>query len=295
MSYILMDKVAVITGGSRGLGFGIAQAYAREGAKVVIASRTQPSVDSALERLRASGAQASGLVCDVADLAQVEALAEHAIRTFGRIDIWVNNAGLAGPYGPTAHIPSRIFMNVVNTNIIGTYNGSVVALRKMTAQKTGKIINLLGRGDTGAVTFQNAYSSSKVWVRNFTKALAAEYKESGIGIFGFNPGLVETEMISQVEAVAGFEKRLAPLRIVTLLWGNPADVPAARAVWLASDATNGKTGLMVKVLDPGFMLKRIFKTGLRWLLRHPLEMIDLKVSSIQPVAELAPVYIESES
>ena len=294
MNGILHDKVAVITGGSRGLGFGIAQTYAREGAKVVIASRTQRSVDSAVEMLRATGSQASGVACDVADIAQVEALAEHAIRTFGQIDIWVNNAGLSAPYGPTAHIPSRVFMNVVNTNIIGTYNGSVVALRKMAAQKNGKIINLLGRGDTGSVTLQNAYSSSKVWVRNFTKALASEYKDSGIGIFGFNPGLVKTEMLSQVEAVAGFEKQMAPLRIVTLLWGNDVDVPAGKALWLASPATNGKTGLMVTVLTTGFMLKRIFTTGLRWLLRHPLEMLDLKISPIQPVTELAPVYIEAE-
>ncbi len=292
MTEILKNKVAVITGGSRGLGLAIAQAYAQAGAKVVIASRSQRSVDAALEMLKASGAQASGLACDVADIAQVEALAEHAIHTFGGLDIWVNNAGLSAPYGPTAHIPSRIFMNVVNTNIIGTYNGSVVALRKMAAQRSGKIINLLGRGDGGSVALQNAYSSSKVWVRNFSKALAAEYKDSGIEVFGFNPGLVKTEMISQVEAVAGFEQKLNPLRLVTLLWGNEADVPAAKALWLASPATNGKTGLMVTVLTAGFTIGRVFSTDLRWFLRHPLEILDLNISSIQPVRELAPVYVE---
>jgi glucose 1-dehydrogenase len=294
MSELLKGKVAVITGSSRGLGLAIAQTYTRAGAKVVIASRTQRSIDSALEMLSSNGAQVTGMACDVADIVQVEALANHAIQTFGRIDIWVNNAGLSAPYGPTAHIPSRDFMNVVNTNIIGTYNGSVVALRKMSAQGHGKIINLLGRGDTGAVPLQNAYSSSKVWVRNFTKALAQEYKDSGIEIFGFNPGLVKTEMISQVEAVAGLENKLTPLRFVTLLWGNDPIVPAEKALWLASPATDGKTGLMVTVLTKRFMLSRIFTTGLRWLLRQPQEMMDLNVTSVQPVMEFAPVYVSEQ-
>jgi NAD(P)-dependent dehydrogenase (short-subunit alcohol dehydrogenase family) len=292
MTGILQNKVAVITGGSRGLGLAIAQAYAREGAKIVIASRTQRSVDSAVEMLRFLGAQATGLACDVADLAQVEALAEHARHRFGRIDIWVNNAGLSAPYGPTAHIPSRDFMSVINTNITGTYNGSVVALRYFVPQGHGKLINLLGRGDTGSVTYQNAYSSSKVWVRNFTKALAAEYKDSGIEVMGFNPGLVNTEMLSQVHAVAGFESKMNILPFIASMWGNDADVPAEKALWLASPATDGKTGLMTTVLTPGFMLRRALLTGLRWLIRRPAEMMDLNISSVAPVMELEPVYVE---
>lgn len=105
MKVILQDKVAVITGGSRGLGYAIAETYARAGTKVVIASRSARSVDEAVKKLQQNGAQAAGLACDVGDLSQVEALAELAIRTFGRIDIWVNNAGISAPYGPTA--PAR--------------------------------------------------------------------------------------------------------------------------------------------------------------------------------------------
>ena len=120
---ILKDKTAVITGSSRGLGFAIAQTYARAGAKIVIASRSPRSVDLAVDSLRKEGFEAVGLACDVADMQQVEALAELAIQTYGSIDIWVNNAGLSAPYGPTVHIPNTDFMDVVNTNIIGTYNG----------------------------------------------------------------------------------------------------------------------------------------------------------------------------
>ena len=278
---VLKDKVAVITGGSRGLGFAIAQTYARAGAKVVIASRTPRAVDLAVDSLRASGYQAAGLDCDVADMAQVEALAQHAIQTFGRMDIWVNNAGLSAPYGPTVHIPRRDFITVINTNIIGTYNGSIVAMRHFLAQKSGKLINLLGRGDKGSIALQNAYSSSKVWVRNFTKTLANEYRNSGVDIFGFNPGLVRTEMLSNVHAVVGYEEQMNPLRFVAMLWGNDADVPAEKALWLASPATDGKNGTMVTVLTKRMMLSRLIALPFRKLLNRSTELLPLNVTSVK--------------
>jgi NAD(P)-dependent dehydrogenase (short-subunit alcohol dehydrogenase family) len=164
----------------------------------------------------------------------------------------------------------------------------------MSAQRHGKIINLLGRGDTGSVAFQNAYSSSKIWVRNFTKALAVEYKDSGIEIFGFNPGLVRTEMISQVDAVAGFEKKLNALSFIAAMWGNDANVPAEKALWLASPATDGKTGRMVTVLTPSLMLKGLLTVGLRRLLRLPIDLLELNIKTVEPVREFAPVYLENK-
>ncbi|MBK9604603.1 MAG: SDR family oxidoreductase [Anaerolineales bacterium] len=274
---VLKDKVAVISG----LGLAIAQTYARAGAKVVIASRTPHAVDLAVDSLRASGYQATGLACDVADMAQVEALAQHAIQTFGRMDIWVNNAGLSAPYGPTVHIPRRDFITVINTNIIGTYNGSIVAMRHFLAQKSGKLINLLGRGDKGSIALQNAYSSSKVWVRNFTKTLANEYRNSGVDIFGFNPGLVRTEMLSNVHAVVGYEEQMNPLRFVAMLWGNDADVPAEKALWLASPATDGKNGTMVTVLTKRMMLSRLIALPFRKLLNRSTELLPLNVTSVK--------------
>jgi NAD(P)-dependent dehydrogenase (short-subunit alcohol dehydrogenase family) len=283
MKAILRNKVAVITGGSRGLGYAIAETYARAGAKVVIASRSSKTVAEAVKKLQGNGLQAAGLACDVSDIQQVEALAEFAVRTFGRIDIWVNNAGLSAPYGPTAHIPSSDFMNVVNTNITGTYNGSVVAMRYFVTQKSGKLINLLGRGDNGSIPLQNAYSSSKVWVRNFTKALAQEYKNSDVDVFGFNPGLVRTEMLSNVHAVSGYEAQMNPLRFVAMLWGNEADIPAKKALWLASAATNRKTGLQVTVLTAGFMLSRLITVPIGWLLKKTKQPMELNITSVKPV------------
>lgn len=278
---ILKDKVAVITGGSRGLGFAIAQTYARAGAKIVIASRTSKTVNSAVETLHKSGYQAVGLACDVADMTQMEALAQLAVKTFGRIDIWVNNAGLSAPYGPTVHVPSADFLTVINTNIIGTYNGSIIAMKYFLAQKSGKLINLLGRGDKGSISLQNAYSSSKVWVRNFTKTLADEYKNSGVEIIAFNPGLVKTEMLSNVHAVKGYENKMNPLRYVAMLWGNAADVPAEKALWLASSATDGKNGLMVTVLTKRLMLSRLIGLPFRKLLNRPAELLELNITSVE--------------
>lgn len=276
---VLQDKVAVVTGGARGLGLSIARTYAANGAKVVIAGRTQATIDTALSEL---GTQGAGIACDVGELEQVEALGRLAIETFGKIDIWVNNAGLAAPYGPTAEIPTSDILRVVNTNIVGVYNGSLVALRAMLPRHSGKIINLLGRGydERGGVKFQNAYAASKAWVSSFTRALAQEYKGTGVEVFGFNPGLVDTDLLRQVEAVNGYEGKLKPLETVIRLWGNPPEIPAEKALWLASSATDGKSGLVVNVLGTRRLIGGVLREGARRLLRQPAPDTSLTIRSV---------------
>ncbi len=143
---ILAGKVAVITGSTRGLGLAIAQAYAAEGAAVVISSRSAEAVQRVVESLLSNGRQAAGLAVDVADLKQVQALADLALRSFGKIDIWVNNAGTTGAYGPTIALDPQVFAGVVQTNIMGTYHGSLTALQIFKKQGSGKLINMLGYG-----------------------------------------------------------------------------------------------------------------------------------------------------
>ncbi|MAU09805.1 MAG: SDR family oxidoreductase [Anaerolineaceae bacterium] len=276
----LNNKVAVVTGGTRGLGLGIAETYAAAGAKVVIAGRSQSTLDRALKTLHDQGAVAAGISCDVSDLEQVEALGRYAIESYGKIDIWVNNAGLSAPFGPTVSTPIPTFMNVINTNIIGVYYGSMVALRHMLPQGSGKLINLLGRGDKKGVPFQNAYSASKVWVRNFTTSLAKENKDSGVDIFSFNPGLVDTDMIRQVEAINGYEKRLKPLETVIRLWANPPEVPAQKALWLASSASDGKNGLSVTVLDFKTTVGGLLRDAWRRITRQPAPDTSLDITTV---------------
>ena len=280
---VLEGKVAVITGSSRGLGLAIAQAYAREGAAVVLASRSSAALAEAAEALELQGARASWQVTDVGDLEQVKALADHAVKMFGKIDIWVNNAGYGGVYGPTATIDPQDFERVMRTNIFGEYYGSWVALQHFLAQGTsGKLINLLGRGDTTPVAFQNAYASSKAWVRNFTLALAKEYKKTGIGIYAFQPGLVETDLLRKVSVVQGYEKKLKIFSTIIRIWANPPSVPAEKAVWLASAATDGKTGLEVRVLTPGKQIAGLQRELRRLVQRQPPRDTSLKLTMIAP-------------
>ena len=278
----LEGKVAFITGSSRGFGLAIARAFAREGAAVVISARSEPTVRAAIEMLHGQGARVSGIVADVGDFAQAQRLATHARQTFGRIDIWVNNAGESGVYGPTAAIAPDRYQSIVRTNILGVYHGSIAAIHTFQAQGGGgKLINMLGRGDDGKVPlYQNAYAPTKAWVRAFTRGLAREYKDSGIGVYALNPGLMDTEFLRKVEAISGYEDRLAPLSAVIRLWGNPPSVPAEEAVYLASSATDGKTGVERRVIGPRLIMGGVIKEGVRILLRRPAPDTSLTVTTI---------------
>jgi glucose 1-dehydrogenase len=244
MTGMLDGKVAVITGGTRGIGLAIAEAFARDGARIVIASRSAESVRQAAERLRQVTDDVIGRACDVQSLAQVRELGRAAVDRHGKIDIWVNNAGISAPYGPTIDIAPDRFVEVVNTNIIGVYNGSMVATLHFQSKGAGKIINVVGRGARGPVPYQNAYASSKAWIRSFTMALAEELRGSGIGVYVLSPGMVQTEMLQHPEVVEGYEDRLGDrYQMILRMWSGPADRAAQAAVWLAGPATDAKTAI----------------------------------------------------
>jgi glucose 1-dehydrogenase len=276
----LDNKIAIITGGTRGLGLEIAKAYIREGASVVVASRSQKAVETALESLNAMGGRASGLPCDVADLGQVQALVDHAVQAFGRFDVWVNNAAISAPYGPTISIDPQQFNLVLQTNILGVYYGSLAAMRHFLPRRAGKLINILGRGDRQPTPLQNAYASSKSWVRAFTLALAAEYKDSGVGVYAFNPGMMDTDLLTNVEAVAGYENRLKVMPTIQRMWSQPPDIPAQRAVWLASSATDARTGLELHTLNRARLISGALREGLNRLLRRQGRPIEVNVQTV---------------
>lgn len=266
---VLQGKTAVITGASRGLGFAIARAFAEQGASVVLAARTEETLKSAVAELQAGGYAAQGFACDTANLADVEMLAREAVSSFGRLDIWVNNAGISAPYGRTMSIAPELVKRVFDTNIMGVYYGSHVAMQHFLAQRSGKLINMLGRGASGPVPFQNPYASSKAWGKSFTKALAREYAGAGVEVMAFSPGLVITDMLTRVDAMPGFEEKVLPLNTVIRLWGNLPEVPAQKAVWMASPATDGKNGLTVNYLTFGRMIGGIGKELWRRITRAP--------------------------
>jgi pyruvate,water dikinase len=283
---ILKNKVAVITGGSRGLGLGIAEAFVREGASVVIASRSVESVERAVAQLRRLGGQAYGISCDVGDLEQVESLADFAHDQFGGFDIWVNNAGISCPTGPTVHIPPEMVTPLVRTNIEGVYHGSVVAMRHFVPQGYGKLINMVGKGERRPVPLHSAYASSRAWVRNFTLSMAEEYKNTGVGVFLLNPGLVETDMLEDLHFIKGYEHKLKTLRVVKRILASPPEVPANKAVWLASSATDGKTGVYASAIGPGRMIKGLFKELVRVIRRQEPPVYNPRVTLVEPVLDI---------
>jgi glucose 1-dehydrogenase len=267
------------------LGLGIAQAFSQAGAVVVLASRSQEWVDEAVKQIQKQGGQASGMVVDVAQMGEIQALARYALSQHRKIDIWVNNAGTAGPYGPTVDFTPQDFHRVVQTNILGVYNGSRTAMEHFLSQRSGKLINILGAGSNRPLPWQNAYGSSKTWIRSFTIALAKETRKSGVGVYAFNPGMVLTDLLTDVSVIEGSQGRLKVFPTIVRMWAKPVEIPARKAVWIASRATDGKTGLVISLLSPWAMLGGALKEGLRALTRRPARDMGIRVKVIPPYRE----------
>ena len=278
----LAGKVAVITGSSRGLGLAIARKYAEESASVVITSRSVDSVEWVVAELTKDGLTAAGLAADVSKYDDVQKLHDLALQKFGQLDIWVNNAGQVGPYGPTLDLCVDDFVSVQQTNILGVFYGSRVAMKTFMKQKHGKLINMLGHGWKGPVPYQNAYSSTKSWVKSFTLALAAETKDNGISVIAYNPGMVKTELLTNGQVIKGHEHRLARFPMVVSILAREPEYPAGIALRLASSETDGKTGLVVSASSDlqatlsflGYFIKKTFG--------RKMDLAEVNMESIDP-------------
>jgi len=282
----LKGKVAVITGASRGLGKAIAMLFAQEGARVVLAARSQKDIERIAEELHAEGHTAVTFVCDVSDPQQVEALARFTLDTYGKFDVWVNNAGVAGPYGATFDQSAEQFLSVLRTNMFGVYHGTRMAMRHFLARKSGKLINILGAGSKKPAPNQNAYGSTKAWIRVFTLALAAETRGSGVGVFALQPGLMETDLLTEVVTFKEHEQRLREfMPFLIRAAGKKPEVVARKALWLASSATDGRTGLDVSVGSRLSFMLGFLREGLRRLLRLPTRSVVMNVKSISSAFE----------
>lgn len=277
----LKGKTVVITGGSRGFGLEMALAVLHAGGKVVISARNQQGVEAALAKLNAPD-RAAGLAADVTDLSRVRDLSAFAIKTFGHYDVWINNAGISGTYGPTSEISPDAFQRVIQTNILGTYYGSKVALEHFTDSQQGKLINILGHGYKSPVPFQSAYASSKAWVRSFTLALAHEVNLPKVGIFAFAPGMMLTDLLTHVDVVAGHEDRLKVFPTVIRMLARHPSTAAQKAIWIASAATDGKTARLFTVPMTSFLLRSIGKEIQRRITKSKEAPLQLSFHSIPP-------------
>jgi NAD(P)-dependent dehydrogenase (short-subunit alcohol dehydrogenase family) len=263
----LRGRVAVVTGSTRGLGLAMARRLGQQGATVVLASRSDDDVVGAVERLLAEGIAASGRRCDTGELADVEALRDEALSR-GTLDIWVNNAGTSGVFGPTASTPVDDFTQVVRTNILGTFHGSRVALPVFLGQGHGDLVNVYGRGDRGPVALQNAYASSKRWVRQFTETLRRETRGTGVRVHGMSSGLVITDL-------PGYEHRLAGLQVVVGLWGqNPDDAARPLLDLVTTDAAEFRYLTNAAMVTSG--VRKVLAGSLRRANRMPLDVTVLR-------------------
>jgi NAD(P)-dependent dehydrogenase (short-subunit alcohol dehydrogenase family) len=254
----------------------------------VVASRTPEAASRAAHAIEARTARqgaAWGVGADVGTRDAVNALANATLGRHGHFDIWVNNAGISAPYGPSGAIEPETFEAVTRTNVLGTYYGTFAALRHLVPRGSGRIINILGRGDRAPAPFLAPYGASKAWVRAFTLATAAEYRGTGVGIHAFNPGLMRTDFMTASQAVSGYEDKLRPLRAVLRLIGTDPDLPARKALWLASSATDQRTGLEVAALSPFGLLVHAVREGFGWLRGRggPIEMGVTTVTQAGPV------------
>ncbi len=243
----LKDKVAIVTGGGRGIGSSICLAFAREGADIVVAARTSEEIQGISAELERLGGQALALKTDVSQREDVRNMVDRTIREFGKVDILVNNAGVQGPIGATVDTDIDCWIETVKINLIGSYLCSKGVLPYMIKQKRGKIINLSGGGSVSPRPFFSAYGVSKAALVRFTETLAEEVKEFNIDVNAIAPGAINTRMLDEVleAGESAGEKALAQARRQKENGGVPLERPAALALFLASDESNGLTGRLI--------------------------------------------------
>ncbi len=233
----LKEKVALVTGGSRGIGKAVATAYAREGAEVVVTARNLGSLEAAAKEIRNSGGRIVALQADVADRHQVKDLAKEINRRFGRLHVLLNNASFLGPRVPILEYPEEEWEAVMAVNLNGPFFVIKACLPLMTAGGEGSIINVSsGVGRIGKARW-GAYAASKFGLEGLTQILAAELQPFHIRVNAVNPGGTRTTM----RAAAYPEED--PLTLPS-----PEEITPV-FVYLASDASRDVTGQSLEARD----------------------------------------------
>jgi NAD(P)-dependent dehydrogenase (short-subunit alcohol dehydrogenase family) len=245
----LDGKVALVTGGSRGLGFVIAEALSSAGAQVGLCARSVDSAQRAAETIAlATGRPVVGFAADVTVSANVEFLLERVLKAFGRIDVLVNNAGI-NVRGPIEELREEDWDAVVDTNLKGPWLCCRAVAPAMKRQKWGRVINVSSMLGEISLPGRTPYASSKGGLTLLTKTLALEWAKDGINVNALCPGPFATEintpLLSDPVARAQMEANVPLAR-----WGEPVELGPA-AVFLASEASSFMTGATL-FIDGGY-------------------------------------------
>ncbi len=238
----LTGKVALVTGASSGIGRASALALSAQGAKVVVAARRIDRLQALVAEIKNHGKDALAVQTDVLKKSEIDNAVALAVKTFGRLDILLNNAGV-GALSPALEMTEEVWDTVLNTNLRAYFLVAQAAAREMVKNKWGRIINIasilsggVGSGMTGAVN----YCASKGGVVAMTEALADEFALQGITVNAIGPGFIETEMTKQVQEMPDFYKMLLA-RIPMQRFGKAEEI-AAVVAFLASDEASYMTG-----------------------------------------------------
>ena len=253
-------KTVVITGSTRGIGFGLAQAFLDRGCRVVVSGRGQDGVDAALATLRSQvpKAQVAGCPCDVTRPEELQALWDAAVAEFGQVDVWINNAGIGHAQQAAWDLSEQTIRNVMNVDLLGLVFGSQVAIRGMQAQGSGIVYNMEGFGSDGAVRpGMSVYGAAKRAVRYYTRSLVKETKGGPVQVGTLSPGIVITDFITDMFQgdPAGFEKSKKIFNIL-------GDRVETVTPWLASKVLNNtRTNARFAWLTPRKVMGRFLTAG----------------------------------
>ena len=249
---MLKDKVALITGGSSGIGRAVALAWAREGAKVVVSDVDRGGGEETVGQVRTAGGEAIFIAADVGKPEECEALVRGAVEKFGRLDIACNNAGIGGPQAPTADYPLDGWEQVIGINLSGVFYGMKYQLPAMLKNGGGAIINMASI--LGAVGFSGApaYAAAKHGVVGLTQTAALEYSAQGVRINAVGPGFIHTPMISALEDNKAVNDMLVAAHPIGRL--GRAEEVAELVLWLSSEKASFVTGAYYPV-DGGYIAR----------------------------------------
>ncbi|MFW6258832.1 MAG: SDR family oxidoreductase [Halochromatium sp.] len=188
----LTHKVALITGASRGLGAGLATRFLERGLRVAACARTQPALAGAADRVLTMAA-------DVTDSEAISRLCEAAVARFGRIDLWINNAGLLAPIGPLRDNDPAAFARHIEVNVVGVFNGSQAFIRHLRARGgEGVLLNISSGAARNAYAGWSAYCAGKAAVDRMSESIALEETDSGLRVHAVAPGIIDTDMQAMI-------------------------------------------------------------------------------------------------